>query len=101
MQIDMHYYCIYAMARLAGLKPEVTKIIATASQYVDDAVAEDIQHHENGNMLAPILTAHRLIEILDNRNPEDQPFVWVPFHFSLAIREKISLRDCFAVKTAP
>ncbi|MBW1673393.1 MAG: hypothetical protein JRJ45_07055 [Deltaproteobacteria bacterium] len=81
MQIDMHYYCIYAMARLAGLKPEAAKIIATASQYVDDAVAEDIQHHENGNMLAPILTAHRLIEILDNRNPEDQPFVWVPFHF--------------------
>ena len=60
MQIDMHCYCIYALARLAGLKPEAVKIIATASQYVDDAVAEDIQHHENGNMLAPILTAHHL-----------------------------------------
>jgi hypothetical protein len=81
MQIDMHYYGIYALARLAGLKPEAAKTIATASQYVDDSVEENIQHHENGNKLAPIVTAHRLIEILDNRNPEDQPFVWVPFHF--------------------
>ena len=81
MQIDMHYYGIYALARMAGLKPEAAKPIATASQYVDDAVEDDIQHHENGNKLAPIVTAHRLIEILDNRNPEDQPFVWVPFHF--------------------
>jgi hypothetical protein len=97
MQIDMHYYCIYALARLAGLKPEAAKIIATASQYVDDAVAEDIQHHENGNMLAPILTAHHLIEILLRTSPSSG------YHstFSLAIREKISLRDCFAVKTAP
>lgn len=81
MQIDMHYYGIYALARMAGLKPGAAKAIATASQYVDDAVEGDIQHHENGNMFAPIVTAHRLIELLDNRNPEDQPFVWVPFHF--------------------
>lgn len=81
MQIDMHYYGVYTLARMAGIKPEAAKIIATASQYVDNAVEKDILHHENGNKLAPILTAHRLIEIMENRDPEDQPFVWVPFHF--------------------
>ncbi len=81
MQIDMHYYGVYALARLAGLKPGAARTIAYASQYVDDAVEEEIQHHENGNKFAPVLTAHRLIEIVENRDPEDQPFVWVPFHF--------------------
>jgi len=37
MQIDMHYYGVYAIARLAGLRPEAARMIATASQYVDDA----------------------------------------------------------------
>ena len=81
MQIDMHYYGVYAIARLAGLRPEAAGTIATASQYVDDAVDADIQHHENGNKLAPIVTAHRIIEIMENRDVNDQPFVWLPFHF--------------------
>ncbi len=46
MQIDMHYYGVYAIARLAGLRPKAAGTIATASQYVDDAVEADIQHHE-------------------------------------------------------
>ena len=77
----MHYYAAYAMARLAGLRPKAARTIATASQYVDDAVEADIQHHENGNNLAPIVTAHRLVELIENRDVNDQPFVWVPFHF--------------------
>ena len=81
MQIDIHYYAAYAMARLAGLRPEAAGTIATASQYVDDAVEADIQHHEKGNKLAPIVTANRIREIIDNRDVNDQPFVWVPFHF--------------------
>ena len=81
MQIDIHYYAVYAMARLAGLRPEAAGTIATASQYVDDAVDADIQHHEKGNKLVPIVTAHRLIELIENRDVNDQPFVWVPFHF--------------------
>ena len=81
MQIDMHYYAVYAMARLAGLRPEAAGTIATASQYVDDAVETDIQHHEKGNKLAPIVTAHSLTELIDNRDVNDQPFVWLPFHF--------------------
>ena len=56
-------------------------MLSMASQYVDDAVKADIQHHEKGNKLAPIVTAHRIIEIMENRDVDDQPFVWVPFHF--------------------
>lgn len=81
MQIDMHYYGVYAMARLAGLRPGAAGTIATASQYVDDAVAADIREHENGNRLAPVVTAHQLIELIENRDVNDQPFVWLPFHF--------------------
>jgi len=81
VQIDMHYYGVYAIARLAGLRPQAARTIATASQYVDDAVEKDIQYHEEGNKLAPIVTAHRIIEIMENRDLDDQPFVWVPFHF--------------------
>ena len=48
---------------------------------MDDAVETDIQHHEKGNKLAPIVTAHSIIEIMENRDVDNQPFVWVPFHF--------------------
>ncbi|MEA3416672.1 MAG: DUF6765 family protein [Thermodesulfobacteriota bacterium] len=67
MQIDMHYYGVYAMARLAGIRPDAAGTIAIASQYVDDAVEADIQCHEKGNKLAPIVTAHRIIVIMENR----------------------------------
>ena len=56
MQIDMHYYGVYAMARLAGLRPKAAGTIATASQYVDDAGDADIRHHEKGNKFVPIAT---------------------------------------------
>lgn len=81
MQIDLHHYATYAIARLAGLRPASARTIATASQYLDDAVAADIQHHENGSKLVPIVTAHKLLELTENRDVNDQPFVWLPFHF--------------------
>ena len=81
MQIDMHYYGVYALARMAGLKASAAETIATASQYVDDAVKDDFQYHENGNKLAPIVTAHKTLELVENRDIRDQPFVWLPFHF--------------------
>jgi YgiT-type zinc finger domain-containing protein len=57
---------------------------------VDDAVDADIQHHEKGNKLAPIVTAHRIIEIIENRDVNDQPFVWIPFHFFPGNEGKLS-----------
>jgi hypothetical protein len=47
MQIDMHYYGVYALARLAGLKPEAARIIATASEYMDDSVGSDTLDHKS------------------------------------------------------
>ena len=73
MQIDMHYYGVYALARIAGFKASAAKVVATASQYVDDAVTEEIQSHEEGNKLFPIETAHRLIDVVENRDENDQP----------------------------
>jgi hypothetical protein len=81
MQIDMHYYGVYALARMAGLNAEASKTVATASQFVDDAVYHDLECHSDGSRLAPVVTSHRIIEIIENSNPKDQPFVWVPFHF--------------------
>ena len=42
MQIDMHFYGVYAMARAAGLDPVTAETIANASQFVDDAVDDDL-----------------------------------------------------------
>ena len=39
MQIDMHYYGTYAMARAAGLNRETARTVATSSQFVDDNAA--------------------------------------------------------------
>ena len=39
MQLDMHYYATYAMARAAGIEPDDARIIATSAQFVDDNVA--------------------------------------------------------------
>ena len=51
MQIHMHYYGTYAMARAAGITRNAVKIIATAAQFVDDNAAKnsikfrDCGHH--------------------------------------------------------
>lgn len=40
MQLDMHFYGTYAMARAAGLNVKTCTTIATAAQFVDDNVKE-------------------------------------------------------------
>ncbi|MCY4458969.1 MAG: hypothetical protein OXC26_00990 [Albidovulum sp.] len=83
MHSDLHYYGTYAMARAAGLLPEVAQTIATAAQFVDDnddnaqAIA-----FEDGGRLNIIPTAHPLVHI-DNTDlfENDQRTVWLPFHF--------------------
>jgi hypothetical protein len=81
MQIDMHYYGTYAMARLAGLKPIICKKIATASQFVDDNAAGSHIEFLDGGRIDAEATAHHVSDIIVNRDPEDQRQVWVPFHF--------------------
>lgn len=81
MQLDMHYYGTYAMARAAGLKKSVCKTIATASQFVDDNAARlNIEFQDCGRIDAEA-SAHHVSDVISNRDPEDQRQVWVPFHF--------------------
>lgn len=80
MQLDMHYYGTYALARAAGIKPEIARAIATASQYVDDS-DRIICELADGGFIDNYPTAHHPSELLPNTRPEDQRHVWVPFHF--------------------
>lgn len=41
MQKDMHYYCIYYLCLVAGVKPEDAYIIAYNSQYTDESIIDD------------------------------------------------------------
>jgi hypothetical protein len=80
MQIDMHYYGTYAMARAAGLKKKAATIVATAAQFVDDnAEKESIEFKDSGRLDAQA-TAHHSLNI-KNIDEEDQRQIWVPFHF--------------------
>lgn len=80
MQIDMHYYGVYALARAAGMKPQFAEIVATASQFVDDNEKKGNLEFRDGGRLDFEATAHHYI---DNKNvdKEDQRQIWVPFHF--------------------
>lgn len=80
MQIDMHFYGVYALARAAGLEPSVARTIAQASQFVDDATEDE--HSLIGNRLAivPTMTSHRPLDY-KNALPGEQWKVWIPFHF--------------------
>jgi len=80
MQIDMHYYGTYAMARAAGLKPEAATVIATAAQFVDDNAEKESIEFKDGGRLDAQATAHHAVDV-KNIDPEDQRQIWVPFHF--------------------
>lgn len=80
MQIDMHFYATYALARLAGFPPDTARIVATADQFVDGAVEGDPVSLGARAALLPVVSSHAMLkrENLDRRDPWR---VWVPFHF--------------------
>ena len=80
MQLDMHYYATYAMARAAGIEPDDARIIATSAQFVDDNVAQGHVTFRDGSRIDQEATAHHPID-LSNCDDRDQRRVWVPFHF--------------------
>ena len=80
MQIDMHYYGAYAMARAAGLEPETARAAATSAQFVDDNAARSEVSFRDGSRIDTEATAHHPVD-LSNRDERDQRRVWVPFHF--------------------
>ncbi|MCP4547000.1 MAG: hypothetical protein GY835_11095 [bacterium] len=80
MQLDMHYYATFAMARAAGLNWSTARIIATASQFVDDNVhTGHVQFADKGRLDTEATSHHPLTK--ENLKPEDQRQVWIPFHF--------------------
>ncbi len=83
MQIDMHYYGTYAIARAAGIPPNDAHVIAYSAQFVDDSTEKDSFTHEDGGLLYGISTAHHNIKAGASQfvESEVQRRVWVPFHF--------------------
>ncbi|MHC8510334.1 MAG: DUF6765 family protein [Rhodospirillales bacterium] len=82
MQIDMHYYGTYAMARAAGVKPEIAMKIATSAQFVDDNnSAPTTVEMKDGLRVDVEATAHHAINLRNFLDPKDQRQVWLPFHF--------------------
>jgi hypothetical protein len=85
MQIDMHYYGTYALARSAGIKQEAALRIAQAAQFVDDYTEKEDLETSDGALISYWPTGHNLTDI-DNFDPlkcdkADPHRVWVPFHF--------------------
>jgi len=80
MQIDMHFYGVYAMARAAGIRSDSAYTIAYASQFVDDALEGEVNILKNNKAVFPIVTSHKPIDY-QNAMLRDQWKVWVPFHF--------------------
>ena len=62
MQRDMHFYGIYALARAAGIRPDVAQIIAQASQFVDDAIEGEAIVIENHQSVLPTMTSHKPLD---------------------------------------
>lgn len=81
MQIDMHYYGTYALARAAGLGRETAETISTASQYVDDATHGELDPHPDGTIFTIEKTSHHPWQLSAINDADDQRHVWVPFHF--------------------
>ncbi|MCP4344614.1 MAG: hypothetical protein GY795_03685 [Desulfobacterales bacterium] len=100
MQIDMHYYGTYTMARAAGLNKEASTIIATASQFVDDNAHKDSVEFDDGSRIDAEATAHHSVDI-HNVMPDDQRRIWVPFHFLPGMKGSVYLERLACQKNSP
>lgn len=80
MQMDFHFYTIYALARAAGFKPDDAHIIAYSSQHTDDAKYDHALEFENGGRFQQVLSAHKFLdpEVFTKATCYR---IWVPFHF--------------------
>ena len=77
MQLDFHYYCIGALARMSGFLPEQALTIAYASQYVDDAT-ESEPVRVGDIRFDPVRTAHKG---LTSFTWDVQQKIYMAFHF--------------------
>jgi hypothetical protein len=100
MQKDMHYYGTYALARAAGMKDDAARIVASASQFVDDSVDYDLIFNPDGSSIACTVTAHHALS-KKNLDITDQRYIWVPFHFLPGIEGKTVDEKLICVKDGP
>jgi len=80
MELDIHFYGIYSLARSAGCNPDSAHTIAYSAQFINDAIDDRGIVLRNGAIVKPLITSHKPLE---HRDPtaEDQWKVLVPFHF--------------------
>ena len=81
MQIDCHHGAVYVLCRLAGMKSNFARIVAYASQQVDDAVFDHALKFKNGGVFYQTRTAHSILNWLRMADVNDAFQVWLPFHF--------------------
>ncbi|EGY23865.1 putative signal peptide protein [Desulfovibrio sp. A2] len=81
MQQDMHYNGVYVLARAAGLNKDAAHIVANASQFVDDSFGMDFVDFDDSRQIQPVVTAHAVLDLVENDKRSDQRRVWLPFHF--------------------
>ncbi|SIO18337.1 DUF6765 family protein [Halodesulfovibrio marinisediminis] len=80
MQIDMHYYGTYTLARIAGLDQETAELIANSSQFVDDNTTSTTIQFADGGQMTAVATGHHF-EQTENISSSAQRSIWIPFHF--------------------
>jgi hypothetical protein len=80
MQIDFHHAATYAIARIAGFTHDDARVVAHASQYVDDSTTEGFIHFKNGMRFHRESTAHPMLDP-DNMRNDENALSWLPFHF--------------------
>ncbi|KUO52323.1 MAG: hypothetical protein APF76_04625 [Desulfitibacter sp. BRH_c19] len=80
MQKDFHHAVIYVLCRIAGMKSEYARVVAYASQQVDDATHGHALKFINGGVFRQTMTAHKTLSTR-NFNVNNAVEVWLPFHF--------------------
>lgn len=80
MEIDFHHGVVYVLSRLAGFSKEEADIVASSSQFVDDAIWGLPIFFKTGEIYKPMSSAHKT---LDYRNFVElaNRLSWVSFHF--------------------
>jgi hypothetical protein len=83
MDIDYHFGTIYVLSRWAGFGSGNAKVIAAASQFVDDNVSDDPKVWATAKEVTTDgvirYSGHELWENLFNEEGNEQ--VWIPYHF--------------------
>jgi hypothetical protein len=80
MEMDFHFYAVYALARASGMRPDHAFTVSYSSQHTDDAKYEHALAFENGGRFQQILTAHKYLHSKVSHLTTSYR-IWIPFHF--------------------